>query len=66
LCTQLCRLEASEASSPKATVRLVQALEDKLDNLAGQQVRGMMGPGCTPGHAVQYMQKHCLFSYTGL
>lgn len=32
------RLEASEAASPKAPIRLVAALEDKMENMAGQQV----------------------------
>jgi hypothetical protein len=37
--SRLGRLEGSEASNPKASMRLVSALEDKMDSLAAQQVR---------------------------
>lgn len=37
------RLETLESSNPRASLRLVTALEGKLDNLAAQQVRGVMG-----------------------
>jgi hypothetical protein len=33
------QIEASEAASPKAPLRLVAALEEKMEGLAGQQVR---------------------------
>jgi hypothetical protein len=36
---RLSRLEALESSNPRASLRLVTALEGKLDNLAAQQVR---------------------------
>lgn len=36
--SRLARLESSEASNPKASVRLVSALEDKMESLAAQQV----------------------------
>eukprot|EP00775_Hariotina_reticulata_P013626 gene13626-13752_t len=39
LATRLGRLEATEVSNPKASVRLVSALEDKMDNLAAVQGR---------------------------
>lgn len=37
--SRLGRLEASEASNPKASLRLVSALEDKMESVAAQQVR---------------------------
>ena len=37
------RLEALESSNPRASLRLVTALEGKLDNLAAQQVGGGCG-----------------------
>jgi hypothetical protein len=36
--SRLGRLEGCEASNPKASMRLVSALEDKMDSLAAQQV----------------------------
>lgn len=36
--TRLGRLESSEANNPKASMRLVAALEDKMESLAAQQV----------------------------
>jgi hypothetical protein len=36
---RLSRLEALESSNPRASLRLVTALEGKLDNLSAQQVR---------------------------
>lgn len=35
---RVCRIEASEAASPKAPLRLVAALEERMEGLAGQQV----------------------------
>lgn len=35
------RLESLESSNPRASLRLVTALEGKVDNLAAQQVRGV-------------------------
>eukprot|EP00878_Enallax_costatus_P044310 GHUV01052793.1.p1 GENE.GHUV01052793.1~~GHUV01052793.1.p1 ORF type:complete len:115 (+),score=35.39 GHUV01052793.1:238-582(+) len=36
--TRLGRLESNEANNPKASMRLVAALEDKMESLAAQQV----------------------------
>lgn len=38
LSTSLSRLENSETNNPKASMRLVAALEDKMESLAAQQV----------------------------
>lgn len=53
------RLEALESSNPRASLRLVKALEGKLDNLAAQQV-GDGGCGSEHGSAPQ-----CVLSCSG-
>jgi hypothetical protein len=40
------RLETLESSNPRASLRLVTALEGKLDNLAAQHVRGVVSTWC--------------------
>jgi len=45
---RLGRLEALESSNPRASLRLVTALEGKLDNLSAQQVRApLLAGACT-------------------